>query len=74
MDELPFGNFVEIEGSIDGIREVMQQIDLQNAKQYSANYIMLFDHVKTHLGLNFNDLTFGNFQGIQVPESAFEAV
>jgi len=34
--------------------------------------VTLFRFVKKNLGLDFNDLTFANFKGITVPESAFK--
>lgn len=73
LDELPYGNFVEIEGDAETIRRLIDQLGLQSARRYDENYVKLFDHVKQHLHLNFNDLTFVNFDGIAVPQSAFEA-
>jgi adenylate cyclase class 2 len=71
LDELPFGNFVEIEGDISHIEALMGKLGLANIKRRADSYIKLFDYVKHHLGLNFRDLTFGNFADIDVPESAF---
>ena len=39
----------------------------------AGSYTTLFDVVKQHLGLTFSDLTFENFKGVNVPESAFRA-
>jgi adenylate cyclase, class 2 len=73
LDELPYGNFVEIEGDTETIKHLIEELDLQSARQYEDNYVMLFDNVKRNLNLDFNDLTFENFDGISVPQSAFEA-
>lgn len=73
LDEMPYGNFVEIEGDESAIRQVMDALDLHGAKRMSASYTVLFKIVRKNLGLGFNDLTFANFKGIRVPESAFSA-
>ncbi|MBZ0295821.1 MAG: class IV adenylate cyclase [Anaerolineae bacterium] len=73
LDEMPYGNFVEIEGDADTIHSLLQQLDLDEATRYGASYTKLFERVKRHLGLTFRDLTFGNFEGIEVPTSAFDA-
>ncbi|GAB4518825.1 MAG: hypothetical protein OHK0046_26940 [Anaerolineae bacterium] len=73
LDEMPYGNFVEIEGAPEDIREVLQLIDLEKAPQYRANYIRLFENVRQNMGLTFKDLSFENFKGITVPETALAA-
>lgn len=72
LDEMPFGNFVEIEGHAGAIEQIVAKLDMQAARRYGYSYTGLFDHVKHYLGLTFRDLTFANFDGIDVPESAFE--
>lgn len=71
LDELPYGNFIEIEGNADDIEYVLKALGLDNAERRQDSYAKLFDYVKHHLGLEFNDLTFENFEDIDVPESAF---
>jgi len=71
LDELPFGNFVEVEGTPDQIEAVLDKLGLQDAKRHEDSYAKLFDFVKHHLELTFRDLTFENFADIDVPESAF---
>ncbi|MEP7291579.1 MAG: class IV adenylate cyclase [Chloroflexota bacterium] len=73
LDEMPYGNFVEIEGDEDAIRRVVEKLELQGARRMTASYTSLFKFVKKNLALKFNDLTFENFQGIDVPESAFDS-
>ncbi len=72
LDEMPYGHFVEIEGEQEAIKRCIEALDLQSAKRMPASYVVLFRYVKQHLGLDFQDLTFANFKGIDVPESAFE--
>lgn len=74
LDEMPFGNFVEIEGIDTTIEAIMIALDLFHAPRYNVSYMVLFDRVKNALNLPFNDLTFANFDGIQVPQSAFDPV
>ena len=74
FDELPFGNFVEVEGDTQSdIERVLAKLHLQDVERRVDSYTKLFDHVKHHLELNFRDLTFENFADIHVPESAFVA-
>lgn len=74
LDEMPYGNFIEIEGAPDAIEQVIIKLDLQDKKRYVTNYIRLFENLQHHLGLKLADLTFANFEGITVPEKAFEPV
>jgi adenylate cyclase class 2 len=71
LDEMPFGNFAEIEGP-DGktIRETACRLGLDWEARIIDSYMVLFDRVKTALDLPFRDLTFENFQGLMVPASA----
>jgi adenylate cyclase, class 2 len=73
LDELPYGNFVEIEGQPDGIRRVIEKLELATAQRYRENYLALFDNVRRNLGLPFQHLTFDNFREIDVPPPAFAA-
>lgn len=71
LDEMPYGNFVEIEGDEDAIGRVLEDLQLQTAPRFSQGYISLFENVRRSLGLKFQDLTFRSFEGIEVPLSAF---
>jgi adenylate cyclase class 2 len=71
LDEMPFGNFIEIEGDTENIEDVLVRLNLQDAKRHEHSYASLFDFVKHHLDLDFRDLTFENFEDIDVPEHAF---
>lgn len=72
LDEMPYGCFVEIEGAPDAIRRVIPLLGLEHARRHKSNYAQLFDRVRERLNLDFTDLTFANFDGIAVPENAFE--
>jgi adenylate cyclase class 2 len=71
LDEMPYGSFAEIEGP-DGktIQETARLLELDWETRIIDSYLVLFDRVKTVLGLPFRDLTFENFQSITVPASA----
>jgi adenylate cyclase class 2 len=71
VDELPFGNFVEIEGDAQTIEDIVKTLGLSHAKRYAESYTKLFTTVKSALGLTFNDLTFENFEGVVIPQSLF---
>lgn len=72
LDEMPYGNFVELEGDEGAIQQVRARLGLEAARAYGAGYALLFERARRSLGLAFNDLTFANFEGVDVPESAFE--
>lgn len=71
LDELPYGHFTEIEGEAPTIEQAIVQLELESAPRLPASYAVLFERVKRHLGLSFDDLTFANFAGLHVPPQAF---
>ena len=71
LDEMPYGHFVEVEGSPEDIRATLEVLGLADHTRFAESYARLFDYVRANLGLTFNDLTFDNFEGIDVPAEAF---
>jgi adenylate cyclase class 2 len=69
LDELPFGSFVEIEGSLEAIREVTPLLGLAEAQPITSGYFMLFQEAKQRLGLPFDDCTFANWRRLREGES-----
>lgn len=70
LDELPYGNFVEIEGeSSELIREVALQLNLDWDAAIGTSYTALFDRVCKTLRFSFQDLSFENFTGTAVDAS-----
>lgn len=62
LDELPYGNFSEIEGAdITTIHNIVHQLNLDLQTAISTGYTNLFENVRQALGLTFTDLTFANF-------------
>jgi adenylate cyclase class 2 len=72
LDELPYGYFVEIEGSASAIEQTLHKLDIGSLPRYGQSYTALFEIVKQNLKLDFQHLTFENFDGITVPETAFK--
>ncbi len=71
LDEMPYGNFMEIEGGAEKIEQVIKRLELDTAHRYAESYSALFERVKQKMGLHFEDLTFENFKGVNVSEDAF---
>jgi adenylate cyclase class 2 len=67
LDEMPYGNFAEIEGP-DGasIRRTAEVLGLDWEARILDSYLMLFDRLHERLGLVFRDLSFVNFEGLTV--------
>ncbi len=61
LDELPFGDFVELEGDEATIRDLALQLNLNWEQRVLDSYIALMAMLKEHHQLPFNDLTFANF-------------
>ena len=71
LDEMPYGNFAEIEGP-DGasIKHAAMQLGLDWQRRILDSYTMLFDQARQSLHLTFRDLSFENFAGLEVPPEA----
>jgi adenylate cyclase, class 2 len=72
LDEMPYGNFIEIEGQMDAIKRLLKSLELEDAPRYTDSYTRLFDYVRRNLKLDIKDLTFANFEGVDVTESTFQ--
>jgi adenylate cyclase, class 2 len=67
LDELPFGNFVEVEGPDPGqIREIASQLGLDWQARIRKSYTSLFERLRDDRQLPFRDLTFANFKELRV--------
>ena len=71
LDQMPFGNFLEIEGGKDEIRNLAQQIGMQWSRRIIGNYRFLFDIIKQRLLLSFSDITFDNFSTVKMDIETF---
>lgn len=62
LDELPFGDFVELEGSEKSIKAAAAALGLDWSQRVLANYLALMELARLTFDLSFNDLTFANFE------------
>ena len=51
LDELPYGNFTEIEGDVETIERVVQVLGLGGCRRMRGGYVQIFMDVKARLGL-----------------------
>jgi len=67
LDELPIGNFIEIEGeSIDSIPEIARKLSLKWDTAIATSYSALFERVRKAKAAQIKDLSFEDFEGMQV--------
>ena len=67
LDEMPYGNFVEIEGeTVEQIRSVTERLGLTWDTAIASSYTALFEDLQRTLQVSFQDISFENFSGIQV--------
>ena len=67
LDELPYGDFVEIEGeTAEQIQTVAAKLDLDWNAAVARSYTALFEYIRKTMRLSFTELAFENFKGIQV--------
>jgi len=67
LDEMPYGNFVEIEGpNAESIRNMSEKMQLDWEERLPETYISIFRRLKELTSLGFKDLTFENFKGHEV--------
>ncbi|MBP9501966.1 MAG: class IV adenylate cyclase [Candidatus Promineofilum sp.] len=69
LDELPFGDFVELEGGEVGIKAAASAFGLDWSRRVLTNYLGLMDLCRRTFDLPFTDLTFANFDRIPVDMS-----
>jgi len=74
LDEMPYGNFVEIEAPAPVILRLVSALGLADYPRIATSYLGIFAYLKQRLGLAFRDVTFDNFRGVAVPADVFEAL
>jgi len=66
LDEMPYGDFAELEGPDPGrIQEINRRLGLDWSARVSESYVVLFNQLVQRLGLDFRDLSFENFSGLK---------
>ena len=67
LDEMPFGNFVEIEAPNNILIEgVAQMLGLDWSRGIATNYLGLFEIARSSRKFTFNDLSFENFRDLTI--------
>ncbi len=66
LDELPYGNFTEIEADAEEIERVVALLGLGECRRMSGSYTDIFAELKMRLGLDMRDLSFEGFAGVDV--------
>ncbi|MCB2168826.1 MAG: class IV adenylate cyclase [Deltaproteobacteria bacterium] len=65
LDEMPYGHFVEIEGTPETIPAVAMRLGLAWQRRILANYLQIFETIRHALELPFTDVTFAHFENVQ---------
>ena len=71
LDRMPYGDFLEIEGQEKDIRYYASKFGLNWQKRIIFNYLTIFEIMRKNLNLDFNDLTFNNFETVDVDAGGF---
>ncbi len=66
LDELPYGNFTEIEADAETIERVVSDLGLSRFRRMTGSYTEIFAELKLQLGLTMRDLSFEAFAGLDV--------
>lgn len=61
IDSMPFGDFLEIEGTPTAIKSAASRLGLVWQQRILMNYLQMFDVIKEYFSLPFHDVTFNNF-------------
>ena len=68
LDELPFGQFVEIEAAdLGAVRRAAEALGLRWSDRLALSYLGLFESLRQRHGWPFRDATFANFAGLPAP-------
>ncbi len=67
MDTMPFGSFLEIEGSADSIMQVVHILGLRWEHRIRSSYLGMFTVLREKEGLPFGDVTFENYKTLSIP-------
>jgi adenylate cyclase class 2 len=67
LDEMPYGNFIELEGEdVPALHALSDRLSLDWDASSPASYVMLFEALRTKMNLPFRDLSFSNFTNLRV--------
>lgn len=67
LDELPYGNFIEIEGlDAQSIRTGAENLNINWEMRIPESYLSIFERLKHTRGFTFRDLMFSHFDGMNI--------
>lgn len=66
LDTMPFGRFLEIEGSPDTIMQNVHALGLNWKRRILSSYLAIFEILRDKAGLPFSDVTFDNFNTVNI--------
>lgn len=67
LDELPFGQFIEIEGkTVEQIQAAADRLGLDRNEAIGTSYVALFERICKKMQLSFERISFDNFNGVSV--------
>lgn len=67
LDELPFGSFIELEGTSEvALKELTSTLGLDWARRVRPSYLALFDIYRANTGSSLHFLDFASFEGVTV--------
>jgi adenylate cyclase class 2 len=66
LDSMPYGDFLEIEGQKQDIKNFATQLGLGWDQRILLNYLCIFEILQNKLNLDFSDVTFDNFKNVEV--------
>ena len=71
LDEMPYGDFAELEGpDTNALRIVNKKLGLDWDARAEESYTVIFDRLRDVMGLVFSDLSFENFESLEVSPAA----
>jgi len=75
LDDLPYGNFLEVEGPDPAtIHTISTMLGLNWEARVPESYTVLFEQIQVRLQLNFNDLIFDNFANLDLKPSDLNVI
>ena len=67
LDEIPYGEFIEIEGeNVDEIQNIANLLELKWDVMVKAGYHALFERVAGKYNLELSDLSFAAVQNVKI--------
>lgn len=74
LDELPYGNFIEIEGEPATINAILAQLDLPMKHRIHTNYAGIFWAIQAAQNLEIEHIRFADFTNIDIDKAIFETI